>query len=256
MAVQRVTRWCVLGGSGMLGNELQDALDRAGELLVWAPTRSVFNLARPDLSALQDFDVVVNCAGLTDVDAAETNEDEYMTINGYAPNVIGRACRSWGAKFVQVSSDHAAYPVGVYGRSKLQGEADASLVVRTAWLYSRYGRNFAKSLLGSRVPVVCGPEQRGHPTWARDVAEWIVGNARVRGGAVDVVSAGLATRAQFARAVLFEADRSGDTLVTGRAPSVGHEAPRPLRAELAGVLPYWRDRLAAAHVGAWSLIAA
>lgn len=143
-------------------------------------------------------DVVVNCSAWTAVDAAEDNEATAFAINCDGPRNVAVACRTSGSTFVHVSTDYVfpgdgsgeyaedspTGPVSVYGKSKLCGEREAiaghpdgTYIVRTAWLYSRHGGNFVKTMLrralsGAAVRVV--DDQLGQPTLADDLAHHII----------------------------------------------------------------------------------
>ena len=142
--------------------------------------------------------IAVNCAAWTAVDAAEDNEEAAFLVNCTGPANVAGACRAAGTRLVHISTDYVfpgdqpgpygesspTGPVSVYGRSKLCGErevqsimGDDAYIVRTAWLYSRHGANFAKTMLrrartGSAVRVV--NDQMGQPTLADDLAQHLV----------------------------------------------------------------------------------
>ena len=138
------------------------------------------------------FDWVVNCAAATNVDGCESDPAFAERLNADAPANLARACRALGARLVQVSTDYvlpgddplpqteAAIPCPktVYGATKLEGErrvlelAPGSLVVRTAWLYGRTGRNFVRTMAGlgrTRGSVRVVSDQHGSPTNANDL---------------------------------------------------------------------------------------
>lgn len=139
------------------------------------------------------YDIVINCAAMTNVDGCESAEDVAMKVNGQGPANLAKACEATGAKFVQVSTDYVfpgnvsgnrvetdeVGPISAYGRSKLLGEQNTAkycskyFIVRTAWLYGYVGHNFVKTMrkLGSshdRITVV--NDQLGNPTSANDLA--------------------------------------------------------------------------------------
>lgn len=160
------------------------------------------DIAELDLTnekALNDFfqahpiDVVVNCAAYTAVDAAEDNVELCTLVNVEAVKRLATAAHTHGAKVIHVSTDyvfdgkgHRPYreddrtcPQSVYGSTKLKGEealfdsASDSVVLRTAWLYSPYGKNFVKTMLmlgrtKDKLNVVV--DQVGTPTYAWDLA--------------------------------------------------------------------------------------
>lgn len=159
------------------------ALDRSQfDLADQATVEETIHSSRPDW--------VVNAGAYTQVDAAETDEPNVLTINAHAPRAIARALARTGGRLLQISSDYVfdgaaqrAYrpddhpnPLSVYGRSKLLGEqvagADA-LVVRTGWLYGARGRNFLRAMLARmqaqrEVRVVA--DQTGTPTSTSSLA--------------------------------------------------------------------------------------
>ena len=186
------------GGSGMLAHDLQRALLVAGHTASLA--------ARADLDvtdsaacdgAVPGHDVVVNAAAWTAVDDAETHEAQAFAVNAQGAANLARACHAAGVPLVQVSSDYvfpgdATTPYAVdaptgprsaYGRTKLAGEwavralCPRSWVVRTAWLYGADGPNFVHTmgrLARERETVSVVADQRGQPTWTRDLADLIV----------------------------------------------------------------------------------
>ncbi|WP_407695495.1 dTDP-4-dehydrorhamnose reductase [Siculibacillus lacustris] len=147
----------------------------------------------PAIEALKP-DVILSVAAYTAVDAAETDEALALAINGTALGEIGRAAARLGVPVVHLSTDYvfdgekpAPYvetdptgPVGAYGRTKLAGELALAAatpdhaILRTAWVYSPFGKNFVKTMLRlaetrDRVGVVA--DQIGNPTSALDIAE-------------------------------------------------------------------------------------
>ena len=192
-----MTSYLITGGGGMLGTDLAVALaDRD----VTSLTRAQLDITDVDAvrSALSGFDVVINAAGYTKVDDAETNEAEAAMINAVGPANLARVSAENGSILVQVSTDYVfsgddegpysedapTAPRSAYGRTKADGERrvlethpDGSFVVRTAWLYGQHGPNFVKTMLalGSRRPEVSvATDQIGQPTWTLDLAKQIV----------------------------------------------------------------------------------
>lgn len=146
-----------------------------------------------NLIAAGSFDLVINCAAMTDVDGCETSQFEAYLINATGPGNLARAAQAYGAKIVHVSTDYVfpgteerprvetdeTGPASAYGKSKLAGEqevlraCDRSFVVRTAWLYGYVGRNFVKTMVrlgSSRDAVTVVSDQMGNPTSANDLA--------------------------------------------------------------------------------------
>ncbi len=194
-------KWLVTGAAGMLGHDTVGELLRRGEDVVGLAraalditdpddVRRVFEEHRPDL--------VVNCAAYTAVDDAETDEETALRINGDGPRLLAQACAEHGARLIHVSTDyvfdgesretpypedHTPAPRTAYGRTKLAGEQavlatlpDASVILRTAWLYGAHGGNFVRTMIdleARRDTLDVVDDQRGQPTWSADVAELI-----------------------------------------------------------------------------------
>lgn len=172
------------------------------------------------------YDLVFNCAAMTDVDGCEAAEDAAMRVNAQGPRNLARASEACGARIVQVSTDYVfagtepsprvetdeTGPVSAYGRSKLAGEREVAreterhFIVRTAWLYGYVGHNFVKTMLrlGSsheRVTVV--DDQRGNPTSANDLAYELLRIALTEGyGVYHCTGHGICSWAEFAAAIM------------------------------------------------------
>jgi dTDP-4-dehydrorhamnose reductase len=271
-----MTSYLIVGAGGMLGQDLLATL--AG--------RDVTALTRNDLDitnavavedAIAGHDVVVNAAGYTRVDAAESHEDEAFAVNATGAGNVARAAARLGARVVYISTDyvfdgiartpykedHPLDPRGAYGRSKAAGErlvraaSDDALIVRTAWTYGEYGSNFVSTMLrlaAERDTVDVVDDQRGQPTWTRDLAGKIVEllDSDVPGGTYHGTNSGSATWFEFAREIFrlagFDPERVRPTDSTGYS----RPAPRPAYSVLghdgwaaAGLAPMrpWTDAL-------------
>lgn len=137
---------------------------------------------------------IVNCAAYTNVDKAETDEALCRKLNADAPKILAEAMEEVNGLLVQISTDYVfggdpyntpcredqkGTPTGVYGKTKLEGEKNIEavgcdyVIIRTAWLYSEFGRNFVKTMLNltatkPKLNVVF--DQAGTPTYAYDLA--------------------------------------------------------------------------------------
>ena len=224
-----MTRIAVVGAQGMLGRDIVGRL---------APEYDVVGLSRAQLdithaqsvnALITGFDVVVNAAAYTAVDDAETHRKEAFAINAHGAQNLASRCRDANTRLIHVSTDYVfdgtetvpyaedapTNPQSVYGASKLAGEEavmaenpDASLIVRTSWLYGLHGTSFPRSILQaglSRDYLDVVNDQWGQPTWTVDVAEMIAQlvNADIRTGIFHATNAGAATWHAFATA-LFE----------------------------------------------------
>ncbi len=192
----------VTGKNGQLGSELadltpalhdkftfcffgRDELDISNEEQV----TQVFNNLKPAF--------VINCGAYTAVDKAEAEKEKALAGNAYGVGVMASLCKQLGAKFIHVSTDYVfngqgttpykeddvTDPVNYYGYTKLQGEKLAlqnnenSIVIRTSWVYSKYGNNFVKTmirLMKERPEIRVVSDQVGSPTYAKDLAEAIL----------------------------------------------------------------------------------
>jgi dTDP-4-dehydrorhamnose reductase len=185
----------LLGGKGQVGRELSRTLAPLGE--VQALDRSGADLA--DLERLRAVvrsaapSVIVNAAGYTDVDGAETERDLAFRVNADAPAILAEEAARSSALLVHFSTDYVfdgnidrpyveddpTSPLNVYGASKLAGDeailssnADA-FVFRISWVYAKRGRNFPRKiqeLALERDEVKVVSDQHGSPTWARSIA--------------------------------------------------------------------------------------
>lgn len=198
----------VTGGSGQLGRSIMDVAEYSGHRFIYTYmcSQSHEGMVHLDITdpgevnqAMDDYgiDVIVNCAGYTDVERAESEEDKVFKVNAEAVDVLAGAARARGALLIHISTDYIfdgtrsepysedaeASPLGVYGRSKLAGELAVRasgaryMIIRTSWLYSRHGKNFVKTILkkSEEQPLLkVVSDQVGTPTYAGDLAEFIL----------------------------------------------------------------------------------
>jgi dTDP-4-dehydrorhamnose reductase len=223
--------WLITGGSGQLGSAIAQELDERRIVFhAWGSqdldiTRStkVHNL----ISHLSP-KVIVNCASWTDVDGAETNETLASKVNGTGAENIALAAKKCRAKLIHVSTDYVfsgksetpwqvadeMNPQSAYGRTKADGERrvlgiypENSSIVRTAWLYSSWGMNFAKTMsriaLNDEGEVRVVNDQMGQPTFAMDLAKQLVdlSLSSSPAGVYHGTNSGQATWFEFAREV-------------------------------------------------------
>lgn len=198
--------------------------------------------------------VVANAAAWTNVDGAEESEDAAFVVNATAPALLAAACAEHGALLLHVSTDYVfagdrvggppyradddPNPATAYGRTKLAGElAVRSLypqgahVVRTAWVYGP-GNNFVRTmarLAGQRDTVDVVDDQRGSPTWARDLAAGLLTLAALRpeAGTWHLTGAGDTTWYSFAREVFRLTGHDPDRVRPTTTEAFPRPAPRP-----------------------------
>lgn len=194
----------VTGARGQLGQEMQRAAAELG-------ADSVFHFIFADSQELditrsddvlhyiseQRIDTIVNCAAYTQVDQAEDDAEAARDVNALGAGNLAEAARVNKALLIHVSTDYVfggdgntprsesdpTNPLGVYGRTKLEGEhliqrsGCRHIIIRTAWLYSRHGSNFVKTmcrLLREKAAIKVVYDQVGTPTCAGDLADAIM----------------------------------------------------------------------------------
>jgi dTDP-4-dehydrorhamnose reductase len=248
-------KWLVTGGSGQLGIAVSEELDHRGLAFTALGSK---DLDITDSKKVRDFiaqnhpSVIVNCAAWTDVDGAEINEESALKVNGLGPENLAVAAAAMRSRLIQVSTDYVfsgesqkpfeiddqIVPQSAYGRTKASGEKKVlttypqnSYVLRTAWLYSARGKNFAKTItrlaLNSDGEVRVVDDQIGQPTSAVDLAQQIVelglGNAPV--GIYHGTNGGQASWFEFAREIFSFAGADINRVV----PVSSSEYPRPAK---------------------------
>jgi dTDP-4-dehydrorhamnose reductase len=198
-------RLFVIGAEGQVARSLRQVASRSDNIVFGFGARPDLDLLRPAsiAKALADFrpDLIVNPAAYTAVDKAESEPDQAFAVNRDGAGAVSSAAARLGIPVIHLSTDYVfdgnkdgAYiendpvaPQGVYGRSKLAGEAAVAeanpkhVIFRTAWVYSPFGNNFVRTMLRlsaerDRLRVV--DDQVGCPTYAPDIAEAVVAVAR------------------------------------------------------------------------------
>ena len=217
-------RVLIVGAAGQLGSEVAPLLRHAEVLAADSKVLDVVDRDRVE-QVVGEFapDLVVNCSAFTDVDGAESRYDDALAVNALGVRHLAVAASRAGAHLVHVSTDYvfdgtkgAPYvewddpgPLSVYARSKLAGEHEAgpdATVVRTAWVYSRYGGNFVQAVLDRAAaggPLRFIDDQLGTPTSAHELAAVLRHLAVDRApGLFHATNGGATTRLDQARLVL------------------------------------------------------
>jgi dTDP-4-dehydrorhamnose reductase len=221
--------------------------------------------------------VCVNAAAYTAVDAAEADRERAFAVNGAGPGYVAEACERYDVRLLHVSTDYvfdgtgtAPYaedaptgPTSVYGASKLAGERAVlrhpdCFVVRTAWVYGASGGNFVKTMIRlerARETLDVVDDQRGSPTWSRDLAAGLLALAasEARPGVYHCTNSGDTTWCGLARAIFEELGADPARVRPTTSAAYPRPAPRPAysvlsdAAWLAAGLPALPDWRAALH---------
>ena len=198
----------VTGANGQLGNEMRIIAAGSSDRYIFTDVNQVEGaettyLDITDLQAVRDIvaknnvDAIVNCAAYTNVDKAEEDVALCTLLNSKAPENLAIAMKETDGLLVHISTDYVfggdpyntpcteekkGTPTGVYGQTKLQGEEAIvatgckHVIIRTAWLYSEFGKNFCKtmmSLTATKPQLKVVFDQAGTPTYALDLAKAI-----------------------------------------------------------------------------------
>ena len=274
----------VTGGCGQLGMSLRRVMaDAIFTDVVDAPDTVLLDIT--DLAAVRSMvasegvDVIVNCAGYTNVDAAESHADAAELLNAKAVENLAVAMKEVGGLLVHISTDYVfgskyntpipedavTAPESVYGQSKWHGEEAIrrvgcrSVIIRTAWLYSEFGKNFVKTMLrltAEKPSLKVVFDQVGTPTYAGDLAQAIVRLLEIADQAGNDTyhfsNEGVCSWYDFAKTI---AEYAGHTACDIQ-PCHSDEFPSPVRRPAYSVLdktkiketfglriPYWTDSL-------------
>ncbi|MGO4388065.1 dTDP-4-dehydrorhamnose reductase [Microvirga sp. 2YAF29] len=285
-------RIIVIGQQGQVARALAERASAHGATTVLLG-RPKLDLADP--SGIEDIlretggDLIVNAAAYTAVDQAEKEPELAQAINGIGPGVVAGAAAAMGIPVIHISTDYVfdgtldrpyresdpVNPPGVYGASKLMGEqavaaeAEDHVILRTAWVYSPFGKNFVKTMLrlgAERAQIGVVADQIGSPTSAIDIADGILkvgrklldnpGDRRLR-GLFHMAGSGTASWAEFATEIFASSAQLGGPTAKVR-PIMTADYPTPAKrpansrldctklAEIYGIhLPPWRESLSA-----------
>jgi dTDP-4-dehydrorhamnose reductase len=272
----------ITGAGGQVGRLLADEASRRG-YDVHALTREEFDITDPAAADrhIRSGDVVVNCAAFTNVDAAEAEPAAAEAINAVGAGNVARACAMAGARLIHVSTDYVfsgesrvpyevgdpTGPLGVYGRTKLEGElaVRAALptahVVRTSWVYTGAGGSdfvaVMRRLAAGERTIDVVDDQTGSPTYAKDLANALleVAAGDISAPILHAVNTGGASRFEQARTVFAMVGADPDRVRPVGTDAVPRPARRPVYSAMsttesvrAGLTPLrpWREALAEA----------
>ena len=194
-------RILVTGANGQLGQSILEQSKNYKEIECFFVTRNELDITNEELinHYFEDksFDIVVNCAAYTAVDKAEDDQENAYLVNVKATEFLAKITKQKGIPFIHISTDYVfdgteaiprletdqTNPIGVYGQTKLDGENLAlennpkTIILRTAWVYSRFGNNFVKTMLrlfNDKDSISVVADQIGSPTNAIDLADAIL----------------------------------------------------------------------------------
>lgn len=278
----------VTGANGQLGNEMQLVSKRSINKYIFTDVCDGYEkLDITDLNAIRkmveynNISCIINCAAYTNVDKAESDEDFCELLNATAPENLAIAMKEVDGLLVHISTDYVfggdpyntpckeeqtGTPTGVYGKTKLQGEKNIiatgvkHIILRTAWLYSEYGKNFVKTMMNltatkTQLKVVF--DQCGTPTYSGDLAKAIfdiVENSKYVGntGIYHYSNEGVCSWYDFTKKIAEIAGNNNCDI----QPCHSDEFPSPVKRPAYSVLdktkfkktfgikiPYWTDSL-------------
>ena len=275
----------VTGANGQLGHEMQRVAKSGNHKYIFTDVADGYE--KLDITNIEDIrnmvkknnvDIIVNCAAYTNVDKAESDYDTANLINNTAAGNLATAMKEAGGTLIHISTDYvfqgdrntpcqedwATNPLGVYGKTKLAGEAAIattgcnSIIIRTAWLYSQWGKNFVKtmqSLTATHDTLKVVFDQVGTPTFAGDLADVIAHIINTdqtdKTGIYHFSNEGVCSWYDFAKLIC---KLSGNTCDIN--PCYSEEFPSPVKRPHFSVLdkkkiketfgikvPYWTDSL-------------
>jgi len=242
----------VTGGNGQLGQALQAvSSDCVGIDFHFADSAQADITDKDQLHALFSQikpDYCINAAAYTAVDQSESEPEKAYAVNATGAQNLAETCRDFGAKLIHISTDFvfdgqkqtpytetdATNPQGVYGQTKLQGEQavaavfDQYFIIRTSWVYSRFGNNFRKTMLrlaSERTSVNVVNDQIGTPTNATDLAlaiVQIIQSGKPAYGIYNFSNDGVISWFDFAREIF---DLSGSGIELNPIPTSAYPTP-------------------------------
>ena len=235
----------VIGAGGRLGAALVRAYQNKFDVLGF--NHGELDLANPEQIHLKidslDFDVIINAAAYTNVDACETETDQAFAINAEAPRILAEICRPKNAKLIHISTDYvfdgtkrqpyveddAANPISVYGESKRAGEkfvlqaSDRHIVVRVSWVFGPDRPSFVDAMIKRALneeEIEAISDKWSTPTYTGDIAELLPRIFDVDAGILHLANAGQCTWQEYAQHAL----------------DCCHHAGVPLKAKTVGAL--------------------
>ena len=244
----------IVGSRGMLGTELMDAAGRDRECVGVDIEEVDIGDREACVRLIREYgpSVVINAAAYTNVDGCETNREDAFRVNAEGVENLAIGCRETGALLAHVSTDYVfdgtkrtpyteedePNPRSIYGKSKVDGERRLQkhlqhcLIIRTAWLYGRHGRNFIRSILDmaeSGKPLKVVDDQWGAPTYTVDLARAILALVDAgAGGVFHLSNSGSCNWWQVAKKALEIKGYDGVEIAPIATAEMNRPAERPL----------------------------
>jgi dTDP-4-dehydrorhamnose reductase len=248
--------WLLTGGSGQLATTLAQLLDREGISFV-APSKSELDITQTSsIAKLIDLkpSLIVNCAAYTAVDKAESEPEAAYSVNATGARNVASAAKELKAQLIHISTDYVfsgesftpwkvdslTSPTTQYGKSKLAGEEavqeiypEGSWILRTAWLYSPFGKNFVKTMikkaLSEATELCVVDDQLGQPTSTFDVAERIINleKGSIPPGIYHATNSGQASWLEFTKEIFQLSGVSTDRITPVSSAEYVTPAKRP-----------------------------
>jgi dTDP-4-dehydrorhamnose reductase len=279
-------RILVIGAQGMLGRDLVEVLgssfrenrDLEWEVFGWDIDDIDIQVEKDTIERIEDLkpDIVINLAAYTDVDGCESEREKAFAINAEGMRHVALGAMRRGAKVIYLSTDYVfdgkkgkpylendpPAPLSVYGHSKLKGEeyvrqlSENGLIIRTQWLYGKYGKNFVSTILRlakEKEVLSIVDDQVGSPTYTRDLSR-VISRLIQKDihGIFHVVNQDICSWYDFARAILEFSGLQGVKVLPISSEILGRPAPRPfysaldtrkLKVEAGLTLRPWKEAL-------------
>lgn len=256
-ATQDEMTWLIVGAGGQLGRSIQEML-KIRNITFQPLTHEELDIT--DLSQVKESvknssaEVIVNAAAYTNVEHAEVESTKAFSINETGARNLAVAAKEQDSKFVHFSTDYVfsgirnlpwnitdeVKPLSVYGKSKLAGEiavlneySENTLIIRTSWLYSPFGRNFYKTILNlalnSNKPINVVNDQFGQPTNAEDLSNLLFSaiENQVPSGIYHGSNSGVATWHDFAVEIFKLAGADTNRVISISSKDFKTQASRP-----------------------------
>ena len=251
----------ILGSKGQLGSSILEKLEGHASMGTFLTAFSRDELDVTDVEQLEKQfgifqpDTIINCAAWTDVEGAESNYTLARDINYVGVVNIVRVAEKYNARIVQLSTDYVfdgSYespigesevqnPINCYGETKAEAEKfllkeyrENSIIIRTAWLYGPYGKNFARTMIRKSLMLKDGTievvtDQIGQPTSTLDLASRIleITNSNIRSGVFHGTNSGSTSWFGFAKLLLDSADIGSERLVPVLSSDFASRVKRP-----------------------------